>query len=465
MGKKFVLPGNKYRANLALLFSALLFALFMGLKFHYPGELFIQMFYAVSEAALVGGVADWFAVTALFRKPLGFAYHTALIPRNRNKLVQSIANMVQNELLSTVSIQLKLAQVRFGDLLINWVEQKGGKAILADLVAKYASDVLAHLDPIKISQLSEKIVKKEGFSWNIVPGLRSLGFYLLNNNYEKEWINFLLGQLKFKVAQPETRQRIIDYLKEYAEHSTAPKRTAAFSWFTELLYEGAIAFDAINFEDAAIALQQEFFETIQDIEEESHPLRLWVKQSLHEVIERLGADETQSVSLECWKNELVARLDLVELFQGFFSILLHSLPTTDDHDSLFLQQGKLLDHYKQLARKSPLVGWVLLQIERYWELFLQDTAKRDWVEGYLQEAVCHIVDSQHEFIGSLVRDVLEQLSDDALNAFIEDKAGEDLQWVRINGSIVGGVVGLLLFLFLHYIYSPWVLPFIKPLIR
>jgi uncharacterized membrane-anchored protein YjiN (DUF445 family) len=464
MDRGFILLGNKYKANVALLFSALLFALFMGLKVYYSGQLVVQLFYAVSEAALVGGVADWFAVTALFRRPLGFAYHTALIPRNRDKLVQATADMVQNELLSTESIQLKLAQIRFIDLFINWVEQKGGKAILADLVAHYASDIIAHIDTAKISQSAETIVKKAALDWNIVPELRSLGCYLLANNYEKDWINFLVGQLKLKVAQTETRQRILDYLREYAEHKLSPKHTTAFSWLTDLFYEGAKAVDAINFDDAAIALQQEILEIIQDLEDNSHPLRLWVKQSLQEVIERLGSDEAQSTSLECWKKEFIERIDFGEIFRGVFAVLLQSLPTANNHESLFLRQGKLLDHYKQLAKKSPLIGWVLLQIERYWELFLLDKTKLDWAEQYLQQAVCHIVDSQHEFIGSLVRDVLEQLSDDDFNAFIEDKAGEDLQWVRINGSVVGALVGLLLFLFLHYIYGPWLLPLIKPLL-
>ncbi len=195
MDKKFVLLGNKYKANLALLFSAGLFALSMGLNICYPGDFAVQLIYAVSEAALVGGVADWFAVTALFRRPLGFPYHTSLIPRNRNKLVQATANMVQNELLSTESIQHKLGQIRFVDLLINWIEQKGGKVILADLVVSYASDVMAHVDIGKLSHSTEKIVRRLALSWNIVPELRSFGFYLLDHNYEQEWINFLLRQL------------------------------------------------------------------------------------------------------------------------------------------------------------------------------------------------------------------------------------------------------------------------------
>jgi len=454
--------GNKYKANLALFLSAVLFSLFMGLRIYYPNIFWVQLFYAVSEAALVGGVADWFAVTAIFRKPLGFPYHTALIPRNRNKLVQAIANMVQNELLNTGSIHSKLVQIRFTDLFINWVENKQGKAILANLFANYVSGVVSKTDTLKLSQSVESIIKKSASAWDMVPTLRILGCYMLDHSYEKKAISFLLDQLKNKVQQPATQRQIVDYLQKQADQKLTSQPTSAFGWLKGLLFEGAKAFDAINFDDAAAALQQEVLEILQELDAERHPLRLWIKQELQQVIEHLGQDAAQSLSLNDWKNELIIRLDISRLLQDFFSMLLQSQQLENVQADLFLQQGNLVDHYKQLAKKSPLIGWVLRQIERYWELFLQDSIQRKWFEAYLQEAIGHIVDSQHEFIGTLVRDVLEQLSDDALNKFIEDKAGEDLQWVRINGAVVGGLVGLLLFLFLSFIYRPWVMPLVTP---
>ncbi|MDU2066014.1 MAG: DUF445 family protein, partial [Sporomusaceae bacterium] len=81
---------------LALSFICYLASLYLTISFHESAG--ASIFKAVAEAALVGGVADWFAVTALFRKPLGFSYHTALIPRNRERMARAMAAMVQNEL-------------------------------------------------------------------------------------------------------------------------------------------------------------------------------------------------------------------------------------------------------------------------------------------------------------------------------------------------------------------------------
>ena len=88
------------KADAALLLSAVLFLCALFLHIRFADSLWVRALLAVSEAALVGGVADWFAVTAIFRKPLGFPYHTALLPRRRDSFVQAIVTMVQKEFFS-----------------------------------------------------------------------------------------------------------------------------------------------------------------------------------------------------------------------------------------------------------------------------------------------------------------------------------------------------------------------------
>ena len=88
------------KANIALLVSFLFFLVSLYLHLQVYESFWVDGIMTVSEAALIGGVADWFAVTALFRRPLGFPYHTAILPRRRNQLIQAIVVMVQKEFFS-----------------------------------------------------------------------------------------------------------------------------------------------------------------------------------------------------------------------------------------------------------------------------------------------------------------------------------------------------------------------------
>ncbi|MDD4297106.1 MAG: DUF445 family protein [Eubacteriales bacterium] len=95
---------NKTRADILLAAVFILFAAATLLKYLYKESFFAGLLAFTFEAALVGGIADWFAVTALFKKPLGFPWHTAIIPNNRDSIIKSVSDLVSNELLSTEAI-------------------------------------------------------------------------------------------------------------------------------------------------------------------------------------------------------------------------------------------------------------------------------------------------------------------------------------------------------------------------
>jgi uncharacterized membrane-anchored protein YjiN (DUF445 family) len=86
---------------------------------------------------------------------------------------------------------------------------------------------------------------------------------------------------------------------------------------------------------------------------------------------------------------------------------------------------------------------------------------QEWLEVRIKQVIYELIEKEHYIIGEIVQRVLGEFNDDKLNRFVEEKAGDDLQWIRINGSIVGGIVGLLMFFFLRYVYDPYVVPIIQ----
>ena len=81
------------------------------------------------------------------------------------------------------------------------------------------------------------------------------------------------------------------------------------------------------------------------------------------------------------------------------------------------------------------------------------------------DTLCRVIQNEHDMIGGMVRETLAAYTDQDLNQFVEEKAGNDLQWIRINGSMIGGVVGLLLFLFLDFVYDPIIMPAIMSVLH
>ena len=93
--------GNAWnRADKTLFATLLIFAAMLGIRCVYPDSLTAQGLLFIAEAALVGGVADWFAVTALFRRPLGFPYHTAILPRRRQEFSEAVVRLIEREFFS-----------------------------------------------------------------------------------------------------------------------------------------------------------------------------------------------------------------------------------------------------------------------------------------------------------------------------------------------------------------------------
>ncbi len=128
------------RANLTLTILFAVFVLSLFFARQWGGELWFLAFQATIEAALVGSIADWFAVKALFDKPLGIPYHTELIPRNRGRLVRAITEAVQEQILSKKVLRSKLSETLLVPKLIEAVETYGRDRTWDAVVRHRAAD-------------------------------------------------------------------------------------------------------------------------------------------------------------------------------------------------------------------------------------------------------------------------------------------------------------------------------------
>ncbi|MGE4272413.1 MAG: DUF445 domain-containing protein [Desulfitobacterium sp.] len=419
------------KANLVLGSVFLIFLLALWLRYQWPTVQGVRFFLFVSEAALVGGLADWFAVTALFRKPLGWSYHTALIPRNREKMTEAIVAMVQNELLSESLMRQKIQGFQLSTWFINTIEKSGGAPWLAEKLSQGLAQWCKNADISQLSNKIEALLKAKMLTAGLAKPMLVQGRLML----EKQEFDQLLDQGIEKVldlaTQPQAREILVQVLGQIQEQQVGNggKLQKTILGLFQVT-------DGINLEEAAEGLQIELILHLRELQMPHHAVRGQLKEIIAGKLGALETDVEALNALENWKNTFFAEAKLeaplrILLEQIFESLREGKLPTGQEL-ALFLQPA----------------------LEKWWPEFREDSALQHSLDQFVQDMLIQALQSEHAVIGQIVRETLQSLNEEELNRFIEDKAGNDLQWIRINGSLVGGMVGAVLFVVLNYGYSP-----------
>ncbi len=424
---------NKSIANQVLLFVFLLFILSAGLKHYYPNRFAAEMFFAVMEAALVGGIADWFAITAIFKKPLGFPWHTALIPRHRQKVIRSIRNMIDQDLLTIQSIKKKVESIRFVALLIGVIDHERGREFIRKSLERFGKDISSKLDVRDFVNPMEDFIRKEIKNIDLISQINNIVRWLLENDRARMITMYIVDELINQLNKNEAKNNIYQYLEEVTQTKNRSPLERAFLWLGEQT-------NSVSLSDAADVFYAEILAILQEIKNPDHVIHHRIYENLTAIVEAPERNYTWLEQVEIWKMTLAAE---VELGDAVIDVSEDFLKITNIHLS------------------PQFIDWIYTHMDRYWIFFKENIELQDWLEVRIKQVVYELIEKEHYIIGEIVQRVLGEFSDDRLNRFVEEKAGDDLQWIRINGSIVGGIVGLLQFFFLHYVYDPYVVPIIQ----
>lgn len=406
----------KGRANQALAAAAVLFVVSLVLVYLYPGNWWYRLLLTVAEASLAGGVADWFAVTALFRRPLGFPYHTALIPRNREQLIEGLVQAVEQDFLSKQSITDRLMEAAIIKQVLVRSETISFKPLFKQTADKLISGLLMSVNTDIAAKYAARVIK---FLLKNQPLAEHSGDairWLLEQGKGRQVYIAMIDELAVLARSEKTRDTIFLYLERVKQ------KTAKKNWLSAVVTGFMESIDGINLSAAAEALQQELIKTIDELYEEEHPVWLWFEDQLAELIVKLETPEWEN-AVTVWQNSLVNRISLVEPLRALIAVVVNELGVPSTYR-----------HY--------LTGWLADKLESSWENFKQNPAMQSQAEAYIKALLNKLIDNEHQLVGTVARQALQKLSDEDLNRFIEEKAGEDLEWIRINGVLVGGLAGL-----------------------
>ncbi|WP_238650685.1 DUF445 domain-containing protein [Paenibacillus piscarius] len=401
---------NLATISLAVMACGFLFTLFL------PENLAVILLRGGFEAGLVGGIADWFAVTALFRHPLGLRIpHTSLLLKNRDKLVQSLISAMENELLNKESIENKLRKINIIALgaaaLTRFFSRRSARAELLDQLKGFVlrlpaekavpllqSAAVAYLREAKLGEAADKVATR-----------------LMNDGKDIAALDYALEGISAWSARPETRAMLGRIASEkLAEVKLGGLKGMAFQAF-------------VGFVDADMLgemLQGMVQSTIRDFKQEDNPNREQVIREIRVALFQLVSNEEVIGSLKTWAvSELQGEAATVFLQQQLEGLRSKAVALIEED-----QAGggrKLLQLYALLVRR--------ISLEKEW---LQT------IEGRIRGTLISFVEGNHYRIGQLVKENLDQMDDASLVEMLEQKIGKDLQWIRVNGAVCGFVVGL-----------------------
>ena len=414
---------NRHKANWALA------AVTAGYFASYPfsGAFAGGLISSACGAAMVGGLADWFAVTALFRKPLGFSYRTALIPRNREKIFRIMADMVEKELLTTANIKETLKRYSLAELLLHYLQKQGGKQQVKSILAAAGTQFIQSVDADDLGRTLELLLHKEGAGIKLSPLLAAGIEWSLHWGYGDKLISFILDEA-VRLANNDQTPRLLGDLVLEAQ-STYERGMARRKIFNKLV-EQVMHITPLRF---GVIIQRRLVELLEQLKEPEHPLRTKLQSWLFRLVESLKTDEQLQVKVEMWKKQQLAA-----------------------HWKLRDQCVVLINQFYHTDAGAPIEARLELLINKRIDQWVEELAKNDQLQQQVDEQIKRQItmwlDNRNNQLGSLVMERLQQLTNDELVAFIEARAGDDLQMIRINGSVVGGLLGILIYVATYWFW-------------
>ncbi|ANC77613.1 hypothetical protein ABE65_012730 [Fictibacillus phosphorivorans] len=369
------------------------------------------------EAGLVGGLADWFAVTALFRHPLGLPIpHTALLPKNRNRMLKAIINMLENDWLTKESIQNKIKDMNISAKAVEELEQRLDSSSFHKGVQSLVIHLLNEIDPEKLSPVLEKELKGYLQSVEIEPVLDKMVNEVLKRELDEKALDYVLVETEKWLRKEDTKNKIGTLAKQLLDNTKADGfMKMAIQSFSQM----------INAEKLGNMLQPFFLKRIVLLQEANNPYRKAVLDKIHSEIKNVKERRELIAELGEWKNTIVEEWN-----------------PTDQLSSILV---KTKEKFIKLAEDEDWINRHIITIlKNQIQALKEDSSRMMKIEGWIQNQLSLMVEKYHAKIGQLVKENLEKLDNETLINIIENNVGKDLQWIRVNGAICGFLIGIVL---------------------
>jgi uncharacterized membrane-anchored protein YjiN (DUF445 family) len=395
--------GMKIMATGLLVLMAAVFFAARALQPAYPWLAYVKSF---AEAAMVGGLADWFAVTALFRHPLGLPIpHTAIIPRNKDRIGEALANFIKENFLIPAVVARRMQRLDVAGATGRFLQTPAGEGTrIRAGASRLIADIFESLDDERLGGIVKGAISSRLRKTEISP---LLGHALASAINEDRHVPMLEAAIRWTARALDANEQLIREMV----HKKA-------NWVLKLAGLDTKLADAII--DGLKKL------TIEMGTDPAHPVRIKIEEALAQLANDLQTRPETRERVEAIKEQLLdnksVSLWLDTLWQKGREAVIRAARNPDA-----VLAGKLGEILKSMG--------ATLESDKRIHAAINQFARR---------AVVGLAASYGSSIVKLVSDTIRQWDARTVTARLEAAVGRDLQYIRINGTLVGGLVGVVL---------------------
>ena len=360
---------------------------------------------AFTEAAMVGAMADWFAVTALFRHPLGIPIpHTAIVPRRKDEIGENLARFVEENFFTPSALRPRLQAIDFAARVADWLQSADNrKKIITDTTA-LISWITRLIDNEELRRYLREHLNLSLRQIKITPFIGRLLDLLTSGKHYQDLLDAIVTAAQSGLH--ENKHRIRDQIGKKSP------------WWIPRFVDKEIY-------NKVVTELETLLETVG--QDSGHEARIRFNQTISDFIARMKSDPEIINRGEKIKNEILAQPAFNEYIAELWS----------DLSDVILRESRNPD--SDFRRKLDA------NIDSMASQLHTDAKLRDEINGWLVDTVEYLITHYRHEIGNVISETVKTWDADTTAARVEVQVGSDLQFIRINGTIVGGLFGLLIY--------------------
>ncbi len=361
---------------------------------------------AFAEAGMIGGLADWFAVTALFRHPLGIPIpHTAIIPHNKERIGRTLASFLRSNFLTTRIVARRVRKMDVAGAMGRFLTTPaGGEGRMRMGASRLMGDIIAALDDERMGGIAKGAVRNQLEKLDVAPLLGQLLEAMIAG---RRHVPLLDSVILWTSKTLEANEHLIRQMVE--------ERAGAIMRWTGL--DDKLANAIVN------GLEKLLADMAADPD---HPLRAKGEEGLEKLAKDLKRDKALQAKVAHWKSELLANPAMGKWIEGLWDLGRKAL----------LKAARDPD-----AALAGTFGEALVKLGNSLQ---EDARLKQQINRFSRRAIVGTAENYGDNIVSLVSDTIGGWNSATITDRVENAVGSDLQFIRINGTLVGGLAGLVI---------------------
>jgi uncharacterized membrane-anchored protein YjiN (DUF445 family) len=370
-----------------------------------PGRPWLHYVAAAAEAAMIGAIADWFAVVALFHHPLNLRFipHTAILPRNKARIAEGLSQFIQQNFLSSAAVVARVAAFRPAHTLCRWLLKRENAETLSGYATRLVAYALEAVEDERVRGFLARIVNDTLARADVATALAQLLDVLTEHERHHALLDEALAGLDDLLQREDVRRSIAEEVRR-----SSPALLRVINQVLDLKLD----------ERAALKIVDVALKKVSEVRHDrEHELRARFDGFVRRFIERLKTDPETREKIQRLRDDALESPALAGYVGGLWDEFRAWLPggMRERLPGLIVELGEKLD---------------------------ADPAIRGWIDEQILSALPSLVEEHRAKFGRFIEDQILSWQEEKLVAELERHIGPDLQYIRINGTVVGALAGL-----------------------